>query len=253
MKKCHAKKNLFWQSLFIKLSHFVWPEAYNYTWGLWVIRSLWYGLCILHSSFLYWPLLQGRGGGSNKHCLLSRHSDSFWMALKAQTNKMVKVFDFRWLPWLEVLTTYSLGLSLLFKCTLDYRKMPKIFEHPRNCCNYPKIWTMQFYHRVISQKGAGRMANSVDQIRLLLWSALFAQAYLSENLEPLGYIKKAKIIWKLDPLEMQTTYAAGKLQIEFDWVYSIYERYRKRQHPLRCIAPALKMWYNAFWCLNPIL
>ena len=32
----------------------------------------------------------------------------------------------------------------------------------KNCCNYPKIWIMCLYHRVMSQKDADRMANFVD-------------------------------------------------------------------------------------------
>ena len=58
------------------------------------------------------------------------------------------------------------------------------FQSPKNL----KIWTMWLYHRVISPKDADRIANSVDPDQTAplgaVWSgsALFAQAYLSENL-----------------------------------------------------------------------
>ena len=34
-------------------------------------------------------------------------------------------------------------------------------RQPKNCCNYPKIRIMWFYHRVMSPKDADRMAISV--------------------------------------------------------------------------------------------
>ena len=55
------------------------------------------------------------------------------------------------------------------------------------------MWTKWLHHRVISPNDADRIANSVDpdQTALLgaVWSgsALFAQAYLSENLGSLRY------------------------------------------------------------------
>ena len=51
------------------------------------------------------------------------------------------------------------------------------------------------YHRVMSQNDAEGMANSVDpeQTAPLSGSALFAQAYLSENLGSLQYTYKPKI------------------------------------------------------------
>ena len=62
----------------------------------------------------------------------------------------------------------------------------------KNCCNYPKIWTMWFYHRVMSPKDADTMANSVDPDETapertlsdcsFSVSTLFAQTYLSGNL-----------------------------------------------------------------------
>ena len=43
---------------------------------------------------------------------------------------------------------------------LSYHYHPKKFGHPKNCCNYPKNWTM--YHRVMSPKDADGMENNVD-------------------------------------------------------------------------------------------
>ena len=69
-----------------------------------------------------------------------------------------------------------------------YRKFPKYSDTQKICCNHSKIWTMWFYPRVMSPNDADGMANSVDPDQTAplgaVWSgsALFAQAYLSENL-----------------------------------------------------------------------
>ena len=74
-----------------------------------------------------------------------------------------------------------------------YRKFPKYSDTKRICCNHSKIWTMWLYHRVMSQSDGDGMANSVDPDQTAplgaVWSgsALFAQAYLSENLGSLRY------------------------------------------------------------------
>ena len=81
-----------------------------------------------------------------------------------------------------------------FFSTMDYRKFPKYSDTQKICCNHSKILTMWLYHRVISPNDADRMANSVDPDQTAplgaVWSgsALFAQAYLSENLGSLQYI-----------------------------------------------------------------
>ena len=71
----------------------------------------------------------------------------------------------------------------------QYRKFPKYSDTQKICCNHSKIWTMWLYHRVMSLNDADRMANRVDldQTAPAVWSgsALFAQAYLSENLRSL--------------------------------------------------------------------
>ena len=70
----------------------------------------------------------------------------------------------------------------------DYRKFPKYSDTPKICCNHSNIWDMWLYHRVMSPNDADWMANSVDRDQTAplgaVWSgsALFAQAYLSENL-----------------------------------------------------------------------
>ena len=67
-------------------------------------------------------------------------------------------------------------------------KFPKYSDTQKICCNHSKIWTMWLYHRVMSPNDADGMANSVDPDQTAplgaVWSgsALFAQAYLSENL-----------------------------------------------------------------------
>ena len=61
-----------------------------------------------------------------------------------------------------------------------YRKFPKYLDTQRICCNHSNIWTMRIYHRVMSPNDVDGKANSVDPDQTA--SALFAQAYLSENL-----------------------------------------------------------------------
>ena len=75
-----------------------------------------------------------------------------------------------------------------------YRKFPKYSDTQNICWNHSKIWTMLLYHIVVSPNDADGMANSVDADqtapRGAVWSgsALFVQAYLSENLGSLRYI-----------------------------------------------------------------
>ena len=77
--------------------------------------------------------------------------------------------------------------------SMHYRKFPKYSDTQKICCNHSKIWTMWLYHRVMSPNDADGMANSVDPDQTAplgaVWSgsALFAQAYLSENLGSLQY------------------------------------------------------------------
>ena len=44
-------------------------------------------------------------------------------------------------------------------------------RNPKKCCNYPKIWTMWLYHRVISPKDVDGIANRIDpdQRSSLIW------------------------------------------------------------------------------------
>ena len=78
-----------------------------------------------------------------------------------------------------------------------YCKFPKYSDTWKICCNHSKIWTMWLYHRVMSPNDADGMANSLGAV----WygSALFAQAYLSENLGSLRYTGLAwlkNLLWK---------------------------------------------------------
>ena len=84
------------------------------------------------------------------------------------------------------------------KVRKKYHKFPKyMYSNTQKIwCNHCKIWTMWLYHRVMSPNDADRMANSVDPDLDYplgaVWSgsALFAQAYLSENLGSLRYTKR---------------------------------------------------------------
>ena len=60
---------------------------------------------------------------------------------------------------------------------------------------------MWLYHRVMSPNNADGIANSVDPDQTAVWSgsALFAQAYLSENLGSLGYKYFWSYLFILEP------------------------------------------------------
>ena len=84
-----------------------------------------------------------------------------------------------------------------------YRTSPK-YSDTRNGCNYPQVWTIWLYYRLIHLKDADGMANSVGSTRSwsdsplgVVWSgsALFAQAYLSEYLRSLRYTKPQKKLY----------------------------------------------------------
>ena len=81
---------------------------------------------------------------------------------------------------------------------MKYHKFPKYSDIQNIGCNHSNIWTMWLYHRVMSPNDADGMANSVDPDQTAplgaIWSgsALFAQAYLSENFGSLRYRNK---IW----------------------------------------------------------
>ena len=87
---------------------------------------------------------------------------------------------------------YSCSKTTVLDChtrnKLYYRKFPKYLDMQKNCCYHSKILTMWLYHGVTSPNDADGMANSVDPDQTAplgaVWSgsALFAQAYLSENL-----------------------------------------------------------------------
>ena len=96
-------------------------------------------------------------------------------------------------PWIKQILNEAdsnilLAFIVLALCTVFYRKFPKYSDTQIIYCNTPKIWTMWLYYRVMSPNKAEGMANSVDPDQTAplgaVWygSALFAQAYLSENL-----------------------------------------------------------------------
>ena len=95
--------------------------------------------------------------------------------------------------------------------TNSYHKNTKNLDIQKSCCNHPKIQTRWFYCREMRPKDAEGLANNdPDQTAPLgtppgvVWSgsALFAQTYLSENLESLWYIHTSvlnrlhKNIWR---------------------------------------------------------
>ena len=81
--------------------------------------------------------------------------------------------------------------SITYYVPTIYCKFPKYSDTQKICFNHSKIWIMWLYHRVMSPNDANGMANSVDPDQTAplaaVWSgsALFAQAYLSENLASL--------------------------------------------------------------------
>ena len=96
-------------------------------------------------------------------------------------NQKINLKTFQW--------TFSSSFSLMFLYIIyEYRKFPKYSDTQKICCNQSKIWTTWLYHRVMSPNDADGMTNSVDPDQTAplgaVWSgsALFAQAYLSENL-----------------------------------------------------------------------
>ena len=76
---------------------------------------------------------------------------------------------------------------------MKYHKLPKYSDTQNKCRNHCKIWTIRLYRSVMSPNDAEGTANSVDPDQTTplgaVWSgsALFAQAYLSENLGSIGY------------------------------------------------------------------
>ena len=86
-----------------------------------------------------------------------------------------------------------------------YHNDPKFSDTQNICCNHSKVWTMWLYHTLMSPNNADGMANSVDPDQTAplgaVWSgsALFVQAYLSENLGSLRYMVKPHCskFWKI--------------------------------------------------------
>ena len=83
-----------------------------------------------------------------------------------------------------VLSFQEMHCSILLS---HYRKVLKFSDTRKLCCNLPKIQTKRPNLRVCFQKDANLIANSVDPDQtapvgaVCSESALFAQAYLSEN------------------------------------------------------------------------
>ena len=107
-------------------------------------------------------------------------------------------------PMHQKVPIYKLGSkrSILFLYIIClYRIFPKYSDTQKIGCNHSKILTMWLYHRVMRLNDADGMANSVDPDQTApplgaVWSgsALFAQAYLSENLGSLRYCRHVQSI-----------------------------------------------------------
>ena len=140
-----------------------------------------------------------------------------WMSEKLNSFlKWIKGQHMAWYSYQE-LSKQCINITanwLWFETSMDFknqmqwpwRKFPKYSDTQNICCNHSKIWTMWLYHRVMGPNDADGMANSVDPDQTAplgaVWSgsALFAQAYLSENLGSLRYylfIKNWHICYKV--------------------------------------------------------
>ena len=109
-------------------------------------------------------------------------------------------------PWLTKRHWFNCLVAILW---FSYRKFPKYLDTQKLCCNHSKIWSMWLYHRVMSPNDADEMANSA------VWSgsALFAQAYLSENLGSLWYCLS---LWQaswIHPIMWPIQYTCSNLKI----------------------------------------
>ena len=87
---------------------------------------------------------------------------------------------------------------------------------------------MWLYYRVMSENEADGMANSVDPDQTAplgaVWSgsALFAQAYLSENLGSLRYSRFELFCQHLDTLRYFKTNFEQKVLDEKSFIWSVY-------------------------------
>ena len=83
---------------------------------------------------------------------------------------------------------YSHHATCTLLLYLEYRKGPKFSDTRKLCCKIHKIQTKRPNHRTFCAKDANGIAHSEDPFQTAplgaVWSgsALFAQAYLSENL-----------------------------------------------------------------------
>ena len=104
--------------------------------------------------------------------------------------------------WTHALQTQGRNWTIFQnKWSCMYRKAPKYSDTWKIYCNYPKIWLIWIFHRIMCLNDADGMANSVDRDQTApldcssvplgaVWSgsALLAQTYLSKNL---GSLRKA--------------------------------------------------------------
>ena len=89
----------------------------------------------------------------------------FCRNFKTDSMKSQKCMLRKWLSEREQFLNDTFQIRLLQEETTlirVYRKFPKYSDTQTICCNHSKIWTMWFYHRVMSPNDTDGMANSVD-------------------------------------------------------------------------------------------
>ena len=97
----------------------------------------------------------------------------------------------------------------------------KHFGHRKNCHYYHKTWRMWFCHRIMYQKNADGMANSVDLDHTAfsgtVWSrsTLFSKACLSENSGSLWY-EPVAIYSTVKSLNIRTSYIITVIVLKFE-------------------------------------
>ena len=128
---------------------------------------------------------------------------------------------------IAIICSRIFSVSNLNKSTINFQNI---------CCNHSKIWTMWLYHGVISPNDADGMANSVDPDQTAplgaVWSgsALFAQAYLFENIGSLRYVWNSQMILavrklRMSSLIMPVVYILNRLLWDYKCKFGLAEKY----------------------------
>ena len=116
-------------------------------------------------------------------------------------------------------TTYSFYIVQFWDWSISYRKNSKIWDTSNSCHNCPKNRKVWCNIALMHPKDADGMANSVDPDQtasseaVWFWSALFAETYLSQYIEFVGYIKMS-MTW--------LTFELISIYISFCWGLHIF-------------------------------